>query len=83
MTKHEYMTLRQHGLSDLHLDFFVFFSNQYFGPKIMNKGRSTQKHDSRVDLQNLNHRNARTSVDLIFNRFIFLTLNSTKKQENG
>ena len=43
------------------------------------------KHDSRVDLQNLNLRNARTSVDLRFNRFIFFesTLNSTKPQENG
>ena len=47
--------------------------------------KSTQKHDSRVDLQNLNHRNARTSIDLRFNRFIFFesTLTSTKPQENG
>ena len=57
------MTLRQHGLSDLHLDFFVVFYNQYFGRKFRSKGlaqedydwkmielKSTQKHDSRVDL---------------------------------
>ena len=31
------MTLRQHGLSDLHLDFCVFFSNQYFGRKFISK----------------------------------------------
>jgi len=31
------MTLRQHGLSDLHLDFCVFFANQYFGRKFRSK----------------------------------------------
>ena len=57
------MTIRQNGLSDLHLDFCVFFSNQYFGRKLRSKVhnknimnekwynlKSTQKHDSRVDL---------------------------------
>ena len=54
------MTLRQHGLSDLHLYFCVFFSNQYFGRKFrsaqeyydwkMIEPKTTQKHDSRVDL---------------------------------
>ena len=81
------MTLRQHESSDLHLDFCVFFSKKYFGRKFISKVqhrnsmneklqnlKSTQKHDSRVDLQNLNHRNARTRVDLRFNRFIFLNL---------
>ena len=38
------MTLRQHGLSDLHLDFCVFFSNQYFGTKLRYKG-SAQDYD--------------------------------------
>jgi len=46
-----------------HLDFCVFFSNQYFARKFKSKGstqedydwkmiepKSTQKHDSRVDL---------------------------------
>ena len=37
------MTLRQHGLSDLHLDFCVFFANQYFGRKFRSKG-SAQKY---------------------------------------
>ena len=32
------MTLRQHGLSDLYLDFLCFFSNQYFGRKFRSKG---------------------------------------------
>ena len=31
------MTLRQHGISDLHLDFCVLFSNQYFGRKFRSK----------------------------------------------
>ena len=36
------MTLRQHGLSYLHLDFCVFL-NQYFGRKFRSKG-STQEY---------------------------------------
>ena len=36
------MTLRQHRLSDLHLDFCVFFSNKYFAKKLGSKG-SAQK----------------------------------------
>ena len=57
------MTLRQHGLSDLHLDFCVFFiinileenldlkvqHNKIMTEKWYNL-KSTQKHDSVVDL---------------------------------
>ena len=38
------MTLRQHGLSDLHLD-FCFFSNQYFGRKSRSKGSAQEDYD--------------------------------------
>jgi len=38
-------TLRQHGLSDLHLDFFVFFSNQYFGRKFRSKGLAQEDYE--------------------------------------
>ena len=39
------MTLRQHGLSDLHLDFCVFFSNQYFEIKHRSKGSAQEDYD--------------------------------------
>ena len=39
------MTLRQHGISDLHLDFCVFFSNQYFVRKLRSKGLSQEDYD--------------------------------------
>ena len=40
------MTLRQHGLSDLHLDFCVFFfSNQYFGTKFRSKGSAQEYYE--------------------------------------
>ena len=39
------MTLRQHGLSDLHLDFCVFFSNQYFGRKFRSKGSAQEYYE--------------------------------------
>jgi len=39
------MTLREHGLSDLHLDFCVFFSNQYFGRKFRSKGSEQDDYD--------------------------------------
>ena len=39
------MTLRQHGLSDLHLDFCVFFSNQYFGINFISKGWAQEYYD--------------------------------------
>ena len=39
------MTLRQHGLSDLHLDFCVFFSNQYFGIKFRSKGSALEYYE--------------------------------------
>ena len=39
------MTLRQHGLSDLHLDFCVFFSNQYVGRKFRYKGSAQEYHE--------------------------------------
>ena len=39
-----------------------------------NQTKGNKKQDSRVDLQNLNHINARTSVDLRFNWFIFFNL---------
>ena len=39
------MTLRQHGLSDLHLDFCVFFSNQYFGRKLRSKGSAQEYYE--------------------------------------
>ena len=38
------MTLRQHGLSDLHLDFCIFF-NQYFGRKFRSKGLAQEYYD--------------------------------------
>ena len=37
------ITLRQHRLSDLHLDFCVFISNQYFEIKLRSKG--SEKED--------------------------------------
>lgn len=43
------MTLRQHGLSDLHLDFCVFFSNQYFGRKFRSKGSAQEDYDWKND----------------------------------
>ena len=42
------MTLRQHGLSDLHLDFLCFFSNQYFGRKFRSKGSAQEDYDSKM-----------------------------------
>ena len=70
------MTLRQHGLSDLHLDFCVSFLinilEENLDLKVQHKNIMNEMQG--VDLQNLNHRNARTSVDLRFNRFIFLNL---------
>ena len=39
------MTLRQHGLSDLHLDFCVLFSNQYFRRKFRSKGSAQEDYD--------------------------------------
>ena len=39
------MTLRQHGLNKLHLDFCVFFSNQYFGRKFSSKGSAQEDDD--------------------------------------
>jgi len=39
------MTPRQHGLSDLHLGFCVFFSNQYFGWKFRSKGSAQEDYD--------------------------------------
>ena len=41
----KFMTLRQHGLSDLHLDFRVFFSNKYFGRKFRSKVLSQEDYD--------------------------------------
>ena len=38
------MTLRQHGLSDLHLDFCIFF-NQYFGRKFRSIGSAQEDYD--------------------------------------
>jgi len=43
------MTLRQHGLSDLHLDFCVFFSNQYCGRKFRSKGSAQEYYDWKND----------------------------------
>ena len=40
-----HMTLRQHGLSDLNLDFCVFFPNQYFGRKFRSKGLAQEYYD--------------------------------------
>ena len=39
------MTLRQHELSDLHLDFCIFFSNQYFGRKFRSKDSAQEDYD--------------------------------------
>ena len=39
------MTPRQHGLSDFHLDFCVFVSNQYFGRKFRSKGSTQEDYD--------------------------------------
>ena len=39
------MTLRQHESSDLHLDFCVFFSNQYFEIKLRSKGSAQEYYD--------------------------------------
>ena len=56
------MTLRQHGLSDLHLDFCVLLMNileENLNLKVQHKKimiekwynlKTTQKHDSKVDL---------------------------------
>jgi len=41
------MTLRQHGLSDLHIDFCVFISNQYFGIKFRSKGSEQEDYDKK------------------------------------
>ena len=38
-------TLIQHGLSDLYLDFCVFFSNQYFGRNVRSKGSAQEDYD--------------------------------------
>ena len=42
------MTLRQHGLSDLHLDFCVFFSNQYFVTKFRSKGSAQEYYELKL-----------------------------------
>jgi len=42
------MTLRQHGLSDLHIDFCVF-SNKYFGRKFRSKGSAQEDYDWKKD----------------------------------
>ena len=39
------MTLRQHEWSDLHLDFFVFISNQYFERKLRFKGSVLEDYE--------------------------------------
>ena len=39
------ITLRQHEWSDLHLDFCVFFSNQYFARKLRSKGSTQEDYD--------------------------------------
>ena len=39
------MTVRLHGLSDLHLNLCVFFSNQYFGRKFRSKGLAQEDYD--------------------------------------
>ena len=39
------MTLRQHELSDLHLDFCVLFSNQYFARKLRYKDSAQEYYD--------------------------------------
>ena len=39
------MTLRQHGLSDLHLDFCVFFLINIFGRKFRSIGSAQEGYD--------------------------------------
>ena len=39
------MTLWQHEWNDLHLDFCVFFSNQYFARKLRSKGSEQEDYD--------------------------------------
>ena len=39
------MTLRQHGLSDLQLDFFVFFLINILEEKIRSKGSTQEDYD--------------------------------------
>ena len=39
------MTLRQHEWSDLHLDFFVFSSNQYFARRLRSKVSAQEDYD--------------------------------------
>ena len=39
------MTLWQHEWNDLHLDFCVFFSNQYFSRKLRSKGSTQEDYD--------------------------------------
>ena len=42
------MTLRQHEWSDLHLDFCIFFSNQYFARKLRSKGFAQEYYDLKM-----------------------------------
>ena len=50
------MTLRHHGLSDLHLDFSVFFSNQYFGRKFRYKGSAQEDYDLKMIEPKINNK---------------------------
>jgi len=57
------MTLRQHGLSNLHLDFCVFFSNQYFARKLRSKGSTQEDYDWKMIEPKINIKND-SKVDL-------------------